>query len=231
MKTPEEMREYFRSMPSKKKENPYWIFSEEEFCIKNKSQKSCIRNCRYIDAISEAPFTLGRTVPLLKGVRAFFRNYYNSFHSEAQVLCVKPKDAEKLNAVGVPVLLTGEMVGPFDADVVVLPQDNSGGTSRISEGFWQNQIVNAGITPLARIHSHHILDPYQSMTDYSTLNSGTLEMVLGRIFEDGINICYWLDVPGTDIKAQTFVARQKEDGSFETIPYRFHNNEPEVVTK
>lgn len=215
MKTPEEMKKFFRSMPSKRKENPYWVFDEAEHSIK------AVQKDR-----ENIPFNLQMLGALILTVRDFFRCYHESFHSEAQVLCVTPDDAKKLHRIGIPVLTEG-MVGPFDAVVVILPQDNSGGTSRISEAFWQNRIVNAGIVPLARIHSHHILDPYQSSTDYSTLNSGTLEMVLGRIYEDGINICYWLDVPGTDIKSQTFVARQKEDGSFETVPYQFHTDKVE----
>lgn len=218
MKTPEEMTEFFRAMPSKKKENPYWVFNKEQPCIE------AIQHDR-----ENLPFNLPMTTLLLVSVRNFFRHYYESFYSEAQVLCVTPKDGDKLNAMGIPVLTKG-MVGPFGATVVVLPQDNSGGTSRIGESFWQNQIVNEGIKPLARIHSHHVLDPYQSSTDYSTLNSGTLEMVIGKIYEKNLNVCYWLDVPGTDIKAQTFMAKQNEDNTFEIIPHRFHGPNPSPKT-
>lgn len=214
MKTPEEMTEFFRAMPSKKKENPYWAFNKEQLSIE------AVQHDR-----ENLPFRLQMTVPLLTSVRNFFRHYYESFHSEAQVLCVTPKDGDRLNAMGIPVLAKG-MVGPFEATVVVLPQDNSGGTSRIGESFWQNRIINEDIKPLARIHSHHVLDPYQSSTDYSTLNSGTLEMVIGKIYEKNLNVCYWLDVPGTDIKAQTFLAKQNEDNTFEIVSYRFHGPNP-----
>lgn len=217
MKTSEEMREIFRAMPSKKKENPYWEFDKDHPCIRSTFPA-------LTPGVGFKPFILETTAPLLTSIRDFFRCYYESFQSEAQVLCVTPDDADKLHAIGVPILTNG-MIGPYESTVVILPQDNSGGTSRISEGFWQNRIINAGIVPLARIHSHHILDPYQSMIDYSTLNSGTLEMVLGTIFEEPISVCYWLDVPGTDIKAQTFLARQKEDGTFEIVPYKFHGIE------
>lgn len=224
MKTPEEMKEFFRSMPSKRRENPYWEFNKEDSSIRQK-YKTLSNDSRH------TPLTLDTAVPLLNGVKKFFRNYYESFHSEAQVLCVTPEDAIKLNNIGVPVLLEKGMIGLFPASVVVLPQDNYGGTSRIGEPFWQNQIIGNNIHPIARIHSHHVLDPYQSMTDYSTLNSGTLEMVLGKIYEEKINICYWLDVPGTDIKAQTFVARQRENDTFEIVPYRFHGKEPENIAQ
>lgn len=212
MKTPEEMAEYFKSMPSRKKENPYWEFCEEPLSIQSKLQA--------ISGTGSKPFDLQSSKQTLCHVREFFRRYYESFHSEAQVLCVAPDDAEKLNAMGIPIITDG-IIAPFDVTVVELPQDNSGGTSRISEWFWQNRIVNAGIHPIARIHSHHVLDPYQSSTDYSTLNSGTLEMVIGRIFEENLSLCYWLDVPGTDIKAQTFLTKE-EDGVFTTIPHKFH---------
>ena len=96
------------------------------------------------------------------------------------------------------------------------------GTSVISEWFWQNRIIGQGIMPIARIHSHHVLDPYQSSTDYSTLNSGTLEMVLGRIFEEELHLCYWLDVPGTDIKAKTFLAQETVFGNIMWISRQFN---------
>lgn len=215
MKTPEEMRHFFRSIPSKKKkENPYWVFDRENTRIDTAVWS-------LTPGVEQKPFKLETMIPLLTSVRNFFRSYYESFQSEAQVLCVSQKDGETLNKLGIPILTQGE-IGPFDASVMVLPQDNSGGTSKISESFWQYQIVSKGIVPIVRIHSHHVLDPYQSMTDYSTLNSGTMEMVLGKILDDPISVCYWLDVPGTDIKAQTFVARQKDDGEFETVPVWFH---------
>lgn len=223
-KTPEEMLAYFRSMPSKKRVNPYWDYDGKQIVAKMDEGKS---------------FNIAQSVVALNKVREFFRRFYESFQTEAQVLCVTPEDADKLNRIGIPMLGNGTAsVGPYEVKIAVLPQDNHMGTSVIGESFWQERIINAGITPIARIHSHHILDPYQSSTDYSTLNSGTLEMVIGRIFNDELNVCYWLDVPGTDIKAQTFVARQKvpdtwalrtSPDTFEVIPHVFHTvNEPKA---
>lgn len=213
MKTPEEIAEFFRSMPSKKRENPYWEFGGDPVSITSRMQS-------LTPGAGNKPFNLAASKDVLIAVRNFFRRYHESFGSEAQVLCVTLDDGEKLNKDGIPVLTSGAF-GPFEVMVLVLPQDNSGGTSRISEQFWQDRIVSAGIQPVARIHSHHVLNPYQSSTDYSTLNSGTLEMVIGKIYDDNLMVCYWLDVPGTDIKAQTFLAREK-DGWFEEVPWIFN---------
>lgn len=211
MKTPEEMAAYFKSMPSKKKANPYWKFDKK------------LPGISALAGGVDVPFGLQESKLLLIKIRELFRRYYESFHSEAQVLCVTKEDHQKLVDIGVPMLAAGN-IGPFGVQVAVLPQDNHMGTSVISERFWQERIIGMGITPVCRIHSHHILDPYQSITDYSTLNSGTLEMVIGKIFEDGLNICYWLDVPGTDTKAQTFLAKEKGDGTFAVRPYVFHGS-------
>lgn len=94
--------------------------------------------------------------------------------------------------------------------VFVLPQDNTGGNSCISEKCWQKVLVNQDIYPLARIHSHHILDAYQSATDYSTLNSNTLELVMGHIFENELHVGFWLDVYGTSTKENVWVATESK---------------------
>lgn len=235
MKTPDEMMEYFRAMPKKKKENPYWRFHEDGYdnsvsihYLQTITEELRLPNPKTLKPeptltshTVDEPLDLSMSVGTLRMVREFFRRYYESFHSESQVLCVTPKDGEKLLGIGVPKLGEG-CIGPFEVFVMVLPQDNSGGNSVISEVFWQNNIVGNDIVPVARIHSHHILAPYQSMTDYSTLNSGTLEMVIGRIMNEELNVCYWLDVPGTDTKAQTFIAMETQDSAFEVISHVFN---------
>lgn len=213
MKTPEEMAEYFRSMPSKRKPNPYWKFRDGLIGIPDDGDHA-LR-----DAVAEF---LPSSVQLLGAVREFFRRYYESFGSEAQVLCVTPNDCVKLISIGMPILGGGK-IGPYDVVVMVLPQDNHMGTSVVSERFWNEQIAGNGIVPVARIHSHHVLEPYQSGTDYASLNSGTLEMVMGRIMDEALNLCYWLDVPGTDIKAQTFLALEDlESKDFTVVPHAFN---------
>ncbi len=221
MKTPEEMMEYFRSMPSKKKENPYWTFEDDPSVVKSKFPGAGLK-----------PFDLESAKPLLSIVREFFRRYYESFRTEAQVLCVTPEDGCKLAAMGIPVLTKGQ-IGPFEVMAMVLPQNNFMGNTVVSEVFWQARIVEEDIKPVARIHSHHVLNPYQSNTDYSTLNSGTLEVVMGRIYDDKFHLCYWLDVPGTDVKAQTFVASENDFGEFTVDLRKFNGGEgqPEITDK
>ena len=237
MKTPKEMVEYFRSMPKKKIEpNPYWIFQDNplQICstLENMEDWSNIRGKPVI-----APIDLKKSKPTFQTIREFFRRYYESFHSESQVLCVTDEDAQKLRAQGIPMLEYGQ-IWPFEVTVLVLPQDNSMGNTVLSEAFWQDRIIGQNIRPVARIHSHHIFDAYQSMTDYSTLNSGTLEIVIGKIMNAKLSLCYWLDVPGTDTKNRTFLAEEMEDGSFAVVQRSFHgpvgnrrnrNLEPETV--
>lgn len=220
MKTPEEMKDYFRSMPSRKRDNPYWVFTEEPLGISS-IRKNVTEDNRRKDEPDMQPFNLTASVPMLQVIREFFRRYYESFGGEAQVLCIPVDKESRLSEIGIPVLTRG-MIGPFEVSVVVLPQNNSMGNTVICEKFWQERIVGNGIVPVARIHSHYVLEPYQSMTDYSTLNSGTLEMVMGRIMDNSLNVCYWLDVSGTDTKAQTFVAKEGKNAKFEVIPYRFN---------
>ena len=100
----------------------------------------------------------------------------------------------------------------FRMGMFVLPQMNTPGSSVISEAFWQKYIVEKGIVPIMRIHSHHMLNAYQSQTDYSTLNSGTLEIVMGRIMEKGLRFAYWLDEHGKDTKGYVFQAEECPDG-------------------
>ena len=213
MKTPEEVMAIFAAMPAKKKVNPFWSYAWDE--------KENGNMLRIVDSYG-GKLCFNETRKTLRKVRDFFRLFYESFKTEAQVLCISDKDAKKLKDIGVPVLTTGQ-IGPYGVTVFVLPQDNHMGTTVVSEGFWQKYIVGNDITPVARIHSHHVLDPYQSGTDYSTLNSGSLEIVLGDIFDEPLAMCYWLDVLGTDIKANTFVAQEDIDnGVFATVPWQFN---------
>lgn len=218
MKTPEEMAAFFAAMPSKKKENPFWKYTERAG-----------KEPTIVDSYG-GEICFNESVKTLRKIRDFFRLFYESFGTEAQVLCVSSADSKKLKDIGVPLLTTGQ-IGGYGVEVFVLPQDNHMGTTVISEGFWQKYIIGNGIIPVARVHSHHILDPYQSWTDYSTLNSGSLEIVLGHVFDDELAMCYWLDVSGTDIKANTFVAKEMTGGVFTVVPHRFNGPKEEVVIK
>lgn len=194
MRTAEEMREFFRSMPAKRKENPYWVYDEADGVIRDKA-KGWVMNRNFI-------------LEVMHIVHKFFLRVYESFHTEAQVIVVRQEDKAQFTEIGIPCLADNLMFGTYLCAVMVLPQQNAGGLSRISEAFWQEYIVSRGIVPLARIHSHHVLNAYQSATDYASLNSGTLEMVLGRIDKPEPDLCFWLDIPGTDQKAITY--RQTE---------------------
>lgn len=159
------------------KENPHWEASNEGI-VDRKSGKPFLEDISLLTNIKPA-------------VQAFFKHYYESFQSEAQVLLVTDEDYHKL-PVGIPVLDSHESVY-----VVVLPQKNTWSNTIIDEQWWETNIVRNGITPLARIHSHHVLPAYQSYTDWSSLNSGTLEVVFGKVDTDNIEMAVWLDKRGT----------------------------------
>ena len=55
--------------------------------------------------------------------------------------------------------------------------------------------------------------------------------MLFRSYEERLNICYWLDVPGTDLKANTFLAKENPDGTFKTAPFVFHGTNPSTCLK
>lgn len=201
MKTQEEMAEFFRSLPTIEKANPYWSFDEKSSSILRKWEET-------------KPFVLTPFTELLKAVREYFRRMYESFGTEAQVLVVDWKDSPKLMQIGIPKLEGTWKIADMWVNVFVLPQVNTPGNSIISEKFWQKYIVEQGIVPVTRIHSHYILDAYQSATDYSTLNSNTLEMVMGRITDEKLHVAYWLDEHGKDTKSNVFKADETENGHY-----------------
>ena len=190
----EAAKAYFASMPKVTRQNPFWEFDETSETIKNHQM--------------DEPFSIERCERALSLVRDYFRNVFNSFGTEAQVLLLYPTDAEKLHGIRT----LGETVfHGIPATIMVLPQWNTPGNSMISESMYHKWIREPQITPIARIHSHHRLDAYQSATDYNTLNSGTLELVLGHIQEKPFQVAYWLDTPGTETKQ--FVWQAQWDGS------------------
>ena len=198
MKTPEEMMAYFRSIPKQEKANPYWKYDKAlgEICTADGT-----------------PVDMAGSQECLSLVRAYFRQVFQCFHTEAQVLCLSLDDAAQLHAAPVPSFPQPVTLCKIPVVVFVPPQVNSTGLSSVSEAFWQEQIAGKGIVPVARIHSHHVLFPYQSATDYSTLNSNSLEMVMGRIFEPAFQIGIWLDKHGTDQKSIVFTQQIHPNGT------------------
>lgn len=204
MKTQEEMMAYFRSMPKKEKKNPYWEFDPEEEVVRTRSYRQKV--------------TLQDSKALLTTVRKYFRWIYRSYGTEAQVLCVTEEDGQKLAEQDFPVLKEKDLsLMGIPVTVIVLPQKNTPINSILSESLWQEAIVGNQIIPVARIHSHHVLDAYQSATDYSTLNSNTLEIVMGEIGIERFQIAYWLDEHGKDTKSFVYRQREQEYGNFETV--------------
>lgn len=165
-------------------ENPYWSMKDGQIW----------------DNAENKPFTLQPFQPLIDVVATYFRSVFELAESEAQVLIVDDKQIEQLDVSWIP-----QIPSPIpNLHILVLPQINSWGGTTISETWWQKNIASKHVTPLMRIHSHHILEAYQSSTDWSTLNSNTLEMVIGKVTSDQIEIGYWLDILGTSNKETVF---------------------------
>lgn len=160
--------------------NPYWEFEHNQ--IRHKNGKPLTPN----------------DLPFLKPILKYFQLISNTFNTEAQCVVIKKADESKIDSSLLRL--------PYDSDdfiIVVLPQTNTTVSSNVPEEIWQKYIVNRGIMPYARVHSHHNFDAYQSPVDYSTLNSGTLEIVMGHIFKKPV-YCYWLDEKGKNTKQYTF---------------------------
>lgn len=188
--------QFVQGIPAKTIENPYWKLDET-----SKTIQSLIPN-------TSKEFDVSEWAEILGAIRIYFRNVYDAFGSEAQVLCIDKKDAHHFYKSQIPHLPGYYVLGDIEIMIFVLPQHNSFHITNVSEAFWQTDIVAKGITPVARIHSHHILDPYQSPTDYASLNSNTLEMVLGHIYDDLLDVGYWLDVQNTNAKDNVWVATE-----------------------
>lgn len=199
----EQFNAFVQSLPIKRVKNPYWAFDEEH--------KQILTHIKGGDT----QFNIDEWHDILIDVRMYFRQVYDSFGSEAQVLCVAVEDAHKLHDECIPSLPKTYFVGEQEIVIFVLPQYNTFGITTVSESFWQAKIIGQDIHPVARIHSHHILDPYQSATDYASLNSNTLELVIGRIYDEPLSVGYWLDVRSTDTKDNVWVAIEKEARQYE----------------
>lgn len=167
--------------------NPYWA----------------MENGQIIDeSMGGYPIMIQQYKPLLDVVAHYFKHVHAAMGTEAQVIVFDSDTLLKLDMYGMPRL---ELPTRFpNLHVFVLPQDNSWGGTTISEAWWQKNIASKGISPVMRIHSHHTMEAYQSHTDWSTLNSNTLEVVIGRIQNDTPAIGYWLDILGTDNKETVF---------------------------
>lgn len=171
------------SKPATYPKNKYWEFADGK--IKG--------------SLDIEPIELAKS--LLIGVLPFFVATYDALKTESQVLVLTDEDYNRINHEGIPELDPKTYwARKTGLHILVLPQSNSWGLTSVSEEFWHNELSSKEIFPLARIHTHHILDAYQSSTDWSTLNSGSLEIVVGHIYDDVPQIAYWLDTWGSDTK-------------------------------
>lgn len=122
---------------------------------------------------------------LLTPVVYYFREWQKMNNLEAQVLVVSAKDYTRYYQA-FPIL-------PLPKEtayrVVILPQLNTHVNSHIEDAYWYHTVKG---NPILRIHSHHSFDAYQSHTDHDSLNSGTLEMVIGHIEQPMVSVAYWL---------------------------------------
>lgn len=169
-----------QTVRSKTAANPYWEFEHNQ--IRHKNGK---------------PLTPD-DLPFLKPILKYFQLISQTFNTEAQCVVIKKEDESKIDHSLLRL--------PYDSKefvIVVLPQTNTTVSSNVPDEIWQKYIVNKNIVPYARVHSHHNFDAYQSTVDYSTLNSGTLEIVMGHIFKTPV-YCYWLDEKGRNTKQYTF---------------------------
>lgn len=192
-------QKFVDSVPAVQMRNPYWTFDDE--------------NKRIISQLSDEPaeFKILDWYSILKDVKVYFKQVFDSFHSEAQVLCVRKGDGLKLDALQIPKLPKTYQVGRETIQIYVLPQENSYHLTSISEEFWQKHIIGKDIHPIARIHSHHELEPYQSPTDYASLNSNTLELVIGKVNDDLLSIGFWLDQRGKSTKEKVWVYEEESN--------------------
>ena len=134
---------------------------------------------------------------IFKVVARYFREWQLFADLEAQVLVVSNLDYGNYYT-HFPVL-------PCDSEhykMIILPQINTSTNTIIDDAYWYKTVKGQ---PVMRIHSHHKWAAYQSQTDFTTLNSGTLEVVLGNIDQDVITIAYWLTrYSDESVKSHTF---------------------------
>lgn len=154
------------------------------------------------------PFEYNEYQTLFDTVKLYFAEWSTALGTEAQVLVVTNSDYQAYYT-NYPVLPCGALY-----KVIVLPQYNTPSNTIIPEEYWHKVVKG---NPIMRIHSHHILDAYQSTTDYNSLNSGTLEVVLGRVDKPEYQITYWLSRFGNpEAKNQTYT---------HTLNYRGNKND------
>ena len=177
----QDLAEYFRSLPQTHKETKRWSIKEGVIYDDDKI------------------LDLSDFDKELKAISLYFREWQKFGNLEAQVLVVTKDDYEKY--------YTQFAILPVESDLrlIVLPQFNTPANTIVQDEYWHKTIKGE---PVMRVHSHHVLNAYQSSTDYESLNSGTLEVVLGKVHEDVNEVAYWL-TRHSDISAKNYVHQTK----------------------
>ena len=175
------LADYFRSLPQTHKETKRW--SIKEGIIYDNGEILDISNFD----------------KELRAISLYFREWQKFGNLEAQVLVVTKEDYEKY--------YTQFAILPVESDLrlIILPQFNTSVNTIVQEEYWHKTIKGE---PVMRVHSHHVLNAYQSSTDYESLNSGTLEVVLGKVHEEVNEVAYWL-TRHSDISAKNYVHQTK----------------------
>ena len=185
MQSYNKLQQMIRAMPTIKRENQYWSFENNKICYKE----------------THKTLSLSDFQELLTTAQDYFRFIFDSEKSETQVLIVTNDMYDKYEF---PKTIALHSYDP-NYQILVPPQKNSLTNTIVDESWWYNNFTKRNITPFMRIHSHHILDAYQSKTDYNFLNSNTLEVVIGQIYDDLPPIAYWLDQTGKSTKKNVFI--------------------------
>ena len=175
------------------------------------------------DEMVDRPLDLSwRFGTLLETVRAYFREMYRHYKTEAQVVVIARADYQHLVSLNLDTRFTViDYLG--DQVIIVPPQTNTYGTTEVSTDWWGQVLMDQNITPVMRIHSHHVMDAYQSITDWESLNSWTLEVVIGHVESNDYAVAYWLDEQGKDTKDTHYRIE-----NFVSDPYqiRVHKRQP-----
>lgn len=171
--------DFVKNLPQRDMFNPYWGFEENKIIDKDSGEP--------LDLLAK----FGKE---LEAIHQYFVHIYKALKTEAQVIIVTKEhyDAFYKNLPTLP--YSGEYV------LVVPPQYNTAHITKVPTHYWHKLVKKE---PVARVHSHYILPAYQSPTDYASLNSNTLEIVIGNILE-GPEYCYWLDQFNKKTKDYTF---------------------------
>ena len=171
--------DFVKSLPQRDMFNPHWAFRDKVIVDKETDEP--------LDLLEK----FGKE---LEAIHQYFVHIYKALKTEAQVIIVT-KEHYDAYYQGLPTLpYSGEYV------LVVPPQYNTPHQTVVPDHYWHKLVREE---PVARVHSHYILPAYQSPTDYASLNSNTLEIVIGNILE-GPEYCYWLDQFNKKTKDHTF---------------------------